>query len=296
MPDNRRAMVLASFLGDSLALGPHWQYDQGALELAFGRVENLVAPPPDGYHRGKQAGQFTHYGDQTLVLLESIARTGGFDIKDFSRRWLGLFQDYQGYYDGATKSTLANFSAGAEPLECGSSSNDLAGAARIAPLAFFLAGNELVEAARAQTTMTHNHGQVIEAAEFYARTLNAVLSGADPMAAMEEATKADYADLPAAEWLAKGLAANGSDIPAAVKSLGQTCHAHHAFPAVVRIVAAKSDDLEGALIENAMAGGDSAARGLVIGMILGAYLGWEAIPPRWLEQLQARERIKELLK
>ncbi|MGA2940205.1 MAG: ADP-ribosylglycohydrolase family protein, partial [Syntrophobacteraceae bacterium] len=41
-------------------------------------------------------------------------------------------------------------------------------------------------------------------------------------------------------------------------------------------------NLREALVENVMAGGDSAARGLVVGMILGAHLGFEAIPSEWL--------------
>jgi ADP-ribosylglycohydrolase len=44
-----------------------------------------------------------------------------------------------------------------------------------------------------------------------------------------------------------------------------------------------------------MAGGDSAGRGLVAGMILGAHLGLEAIPPRWLSELKAYDRIVELM-
>ncbi|RLB33782.1 MAG: ADP-ribosylglycohydrolase family protein, partial [Deltaproteobacteria bacterium] len=37
--DNDRAMVLASFVADSLALGAHWIYDTALIEKQFGRVD-----------------------------------------------------------------------------------------------------------------------------------------------------------------------------------------------------------------------------------------------------------------
>ena len=48
-------------------------------------------------------------------------------------------------------------------------------------------------------------------------------------------------------------------------------------------------------MENVMAGGDSAARGLVVGMILGAHLGFEAIPSEWLSGLKRYQYIVDLL-
>lgn len=300
MPDNRHALLAASLIGDSLALGAHWEYSQAALVQAFGRVENLEAPRPGSYHPTKQAGQFTHYGDQTMVLLESLAANGGqWRADDFFDRWQALFDGYGGYIDGATRHTLTNIQAGAGPDSSGSPSNDLAGAARLAPLAFFAADRDrLIAAAREQTAMTHTDGMVVDAAGFFARTVWDVLAGADPAKAMEEAASARYDHLPADQWTAAGLEWADADSPAAVKSLGQTCHADHAFPSVVQLIARHAMDtdagLENALIDNAMAGGDSAARGLLVGTILGAAQGWQAIPDRWWNGLRARARIEEL--
>jgi ADP-ribosylglycohydrolase len=42
------------------------------------------------------------------------------------------------------------------------------------------------------------------------------------------------------------------------------------------------------LLENTRAGGDSAARGMIIGMILGASLGYEKLPQDWLETMNAK--------
>jgi ADP-ribosylglycohydrolase len=44
-----------------------------------------------------------------------------------------------------------------------------------------------------------------------------------------------------------------------------------------------------------MAGGDSAGRGLLAGLILGAHLGMAAIPPEWLNDMKAYPQIVSLL-
>jgi ADP-ribosylglycohydrolase len=49
------------------------------------------------------------------------------------------------------------------------------------------------------------------------------------------------------------------------------------------------------LIENVMAGGDSAGRGLLVGLILGAHLGMDAIDPEWLNNMKAYPQIVDML-
>ena len=82
MKDKAKAMVLASFAADSLALAPHWIYSINKIARDFGRIENFLDPDPDSYHHTKKKGDFTHYGDQSFMLLESLAARGSFDPED----------------------------------------------------------------------------------------------------------------------------------------------------------------------------------------------------------------------
>ena len=118
-------MVRASFAADALALGGHWVYNAGVIAKKFGRLDSMQAPLGKSYHSTKKAGDFTHYGDQTLVLLESVAREGRFDLAAFAHDWQALFDGYDGYFDHATKDTLINFKNGKGPEKAGSESSDV---------------------------------------------------------------------------------------------------------------------------------------------------------------------------
>ncbi|WP_243312480.1 ADP-ribosylglycohydrolase family protein [Fundidesulfovibrio agrisoli] len=298
MADAARAMVLTSFLGDSLALGVHWIYDQQLLAEVHGRIDRLKAPGPDSYHPGKQAGDFTHYGDQTMVLLESLARAKGFDAEDFSRAWRAHFEGgAPSYVDRATRNTLNQLVAGWEYGDAGSISDDLAGASRIAPLVYLLHGDEeaLVAACRRQTTLTHNNGKVGDSAEFFARTTAAVLGGTPPREAMARALAGRLPGSPLHQWFADAQAQQGTDCLTAINRFGQSCHVDGAFQSTVQVILRHQDAPAEALVDSTMAGGDSAARNMLIGMVLGAWRGLDALPPHWLEALKARGKIETLL-
>lgn len=55
------------------------------------------------------------------------------------------------------------------------------------------------------------------------------------------------------------------------------------------------DNIEDCLSAAVTHKGDSDSTGAIAGNLLGAYLGEEAIPVRWLERLEARETIEEMV-
>lgn len=287
-------MIWASLAGDSLALGAHWIYDTERILRDLGRVETLRAPLPGSYHPTKRQGDFTHYGDQTLVLLESVAAKGGFDLEDFASRWLRLFETYGGYLDQATKGTLAGFRAGKGPRDAGSPSDDLAGAARIAPILYVHSGDRDLskEAAGDQTAMTHRNPAVIQAAEYLAEVTAEVLGGTAPLPALEKAAKGAPPALQGG--IREGLASRKEESVSTLVRFGQSCHFPGAFPGVIHLVAKYGEDLREGLIQAVMAGGDSAARAMLVGMICGAHLGMGAIPEAWIAGLRQRDRILAL--
>ena len=299
MQSQLKALLLGSFIGDALSMGSLWIYNPKMIERKFGRVTDYNLPEANKYHPKKESGDFTHYGDQTLMLLESIADQRAFDLSDFSTRWQQLFNNYEGYVDGATKETLDHLSSGIAAEKAGSSSNDLAGASRIAPLLIAYAQkdfNEVQSVVEEQTAMTHNDAQVIESATFFARVVFRIFEGIGVEEAIEYAALFDYNHLPAEEWLELAINHLELDSVSALQKLGQDCHINHAFPATLYLLLKYGDSFETANIENIMAGGDSAARGLIIGMVLGSKYGLENIPEKWITDLNAFTTIDKYFK
>ena len=292
-----QAMVLTSLAADSLALGAHWIYDTEMIAQRIGRVEHLLPPLPDSYHAGKGRGEFTHYGDQTLVLLESLAAVGTFSLADFAERWRRLFAGYRGYIDRATSATLANMERLLPPEQWGSTSSDLGGAARIAPLVAWYQDDRdgLLAAVRLQTAMTHNNPATLAGAEFLAKTTWRVLKGAEPREAMEEALEEGVADIDLDNRIRGGLDSADKETTAVIARFGQMCGIAAALPGAIHLILRYQADPGTGLIENVMAGGDSAARGLVAGMVLGAHRGTAAIPQEWLDGMVHSGHIRRLL-
>jgi ADP-ribosylglycohydrolase len=290
LAERRAGLLYGSFVAEALSLGVHWIYDPTLIATQRGRVTDYAAPAPDSYHPGKQAGDQGHVGDQALRLLHFLNRERRWDAPAFLQDWAAMWEGYSDYFDKATKATLANLSAGAGPGECGAASDELAGPARIAPLAAFLATAEesaLVNAATEQTSLTHRTPPALEAARFLAHSCHRLLHGADLRETLQM-------QAPAWAWTA---ASEVMDLGAtdAIGILGRACPVPAALPAVVYLVRKHGDDVDTAFIENAMAGGDNCARGLALGMILGAAHGVEAIPLRWRQGLRAAPALDTFL-
>jgi len=284
---SKKGLLLGSILADAFSLGAHWIYDCDKIKQHFGEYDRLYDPLPDSFHTNRKKGEHTHYGDQTLLLLEFLAEKGSFNKGDFQNFWAERMVHYDGYIDQATKDSL---SAIKEGKAWGSTSSDLSGASRIAPIIYCTPDRENgVKDCISQTRVTHDNEKVVAAAEFFARTAYAVLDGKTPDKAMEVAAK----EMENSYVTRKLEAAQKHlDLPSeeVINKMGQTCTVGGAFPATIYIILKYQEDYRKAMIANVMAGGDSAARGLLVGMILGAYRE-DTIPKEWMDEMCSLERV-----
>ena len=284
--DKKAGLLYGSFCADALSLGVHWIYDTKELAQKHGRINGYKAPAPDSYHPHKQAGDQGHVGDQSLCLLNFLNSEKKWNASAFMNYWLGIWPDYNDYLDGATKTTLTNAQNLTDKTQAGSDSIEIAGPARIAPLISFLANSsesEVVKAAVEQTMLTHRSKEAEESAIFLAKAGYRLMHGADLSGTLDEISPG---------WAHK--AANSvlsENAVSAINKLGPACSISSALPSVLYLALKHGDDLETAFIENAMAGGDNCARGLALGILLGAANGISSIPKRWVNELNARDHL-----
>ncbi len=179
----------------------------------------------------------------------------------------------------------------------GSESSDLGGAARIAPLSLYYTDNvdAFIENARKQTSMTHNHPIVMDTAEFFARVFVSVLKDNTPTAAIEKSLEAMPDSSQIHQMVEAGSKTASLDTPTAISQLGQSCSVQCAMQSTIHLIFKYENELTTALIENINSGGDSSARGMLTGFILGAYHGTEHIPQSWINDMKSYNRIKAIL-
>ncbi|MGL5018118.1 MAG: ADP-ribosylglycohydrolase family protein [Luteolibacter sp.] len=291
-----RQLVLPSLCADALALGCHWVYDSSLLSKLNPASTAHFHSPRSSYHPGKSAGDFTHYGDQTLVLLKSIVTRGGFDAVGWRDDWQKFWENNPpSYRDGATRATLGFLQ---RDVDAASESNDLAGASRIAPVLAALAAQPLearIAAARAQTALTHGDLMTVDTAEFFTRAVDVLGRGASMREALEAAASARYSSLEARDLFDQAQAASELDRTAAAEMFGLACHTLEALPFTLWCLLRHHDQPLEALIQNTLAGGDNAARGLLIGLMMGAAHGTAWMPAAWTSELRAIREVDSLL-
>lgn len=80
--------IMGAFIGDALALGPHWYYDLDQLHRDYGHwISDYTDPQPNRYHAGLRAGQLLQAGFILALTLRSLVARGGYDHEDFCRRF-----------------------------------------------------------------------------------------------------------------------------------------------------------------------------------------------------------------
>jgi ADP-ribosylglycohydrolase len=269
--------ILASITADSQALGPHWIYDQDAIASAFSNFDKL-ADPMASYHEGKKAGDFTHYGDQTMILLRH----------SFAIDWRAFWENpnTKSYRDGATKGTLENLKAGKTPTECASASVDISAVGRIAPL-LQLGSPEAVHAAvKSFVGFTHS-AEVVQAAAWFTTITLSVATGVELDVAVKATIPASHLDA------GKASAASTTSDRDALKQFGLGCKTEMALPGLVHLMLRYPKDGAAAMRANLFAGGDTAARGMILAMVYGAMPN--APSPALASTLTAASEITKLL-
>ncbi|WP_029696106.1 ADP-ribosylglycohydrolase family protein [Comamonas badia] len=87
MQSRIQGALMGAFVGDALALGPHWYYDLDEMRRDYGQwVDGYTAPKAGRYHGGLPAGASSQSGFILALTLRSLVEKGGYDEADFCRR------------------------------------------------------------------------------------------------------------------------------------------------------------------------------------------------------------------
>lgn len=85
--DRASGAIMGAFIGDALALGPHWYYSLAELHRDYGDwINGYTDPKPGRYHYGLKAGQLSQEGFILKLMVRSLVDCGGYNEADFCRR------------------------------------------------------------------------------------------------------------------------------------------------------------------------------------------------------------------
>ena len=272
-------LLLATLAADSYCLGTHWVYDIEELKKLDINYKELNKPHAP-WHKGKTKGDFTHYGDQIVILDNFLKDKINFSVEEYMSYWRDKMNSFQGYVDGSTKDTIANIDNNLA-IPCGSNSGDMSIIGKIAPLLRVSSSKkEFMKNTRLFAQATHNNEDVLEAMNFFSTLLLKVLDGGNIKESILK-LKNNYSQN-AQNFIDEGIKSKDEDTVSAISRFGSPCSTKFCFPSTIHLLF-KYDNYEEALIQNAKAGGDSSARAMVVAYIFVAKDSIDIVPKQWLE-------------
>jgi len=278
------------------ALGRPVEFQAPALiREAHGRVDRMLA---DGTH-GQPAGTVTDDTEMAVRLARSLVERGGFEPADVADR-------YVDWYDGdpfdvglITADALRRIRRGEGPATAGrlvweeraEGSNAGNGSLmRCAPVGVAFADDRprLVETAREESAITHADPRCRDACAALCLAI-AELGAAEPPAPATAALE-PARSLPDLDAEVRGALDRVVDGASTLRNSGyvvSTLEAglHHGLTA---------DTAEEAVVDAVMLGGDADTIGAIAGAVAGARFGADALPERWLAEIDERDELERL--
>jgi ADP-ribosylglycohydrolase len=260
-----------------------------------------------------QVGRNSPYGEQALLLLQSLAEQHKLDTFAYAELFASTFGgdwpvQHNGYRDASCKGFLRNWALGLKPPQSGAHDKQINCCTRLAPLLAMYSGHPGLDIIVEQCTrVTQNTQAAVAWASLGSRVLEKILLGQLPTDATKAAVDELWAEQDdpklseeAADELyivagylhrVQGLS-HWAPVKQAIANLGKNCHTPNSYQtpvhAVLRTLTAFKTELEQpdplsasvaqSVFETCMReamreGGCCASRCGVIGALLGAYLG-----------------------
>lgn len=287
--NNLKKAVEGAILQDKYVLGLHWIYDTEKITPRFNEETVAFDVLEDSFHKTKKKGDLTHYGDILMHFMKYLNEVEQPDVASYYESFVKWMSEYDGYKDHAMKQIVENIESGHYK---GSDSEELGGLCKISPI--LLKYQDQPKLAKlyaiAFTKATHDHPLPISLATFFSDVVFDLQAGTSIVEALEKALQPMPREI--VDLYKKGKELVEVEPVEAIKKLGQACPATMAFPSVIYLLLKYQTDIKAISSANVRAGGDSAARGMIIGMVCGAV---GQINESFYEEFNARDNFQKEL-
>lgn len=256
------------------------------------------------------AGHFTDDTEMAIALAESLLRKNAFDPQDIARSYLAWAQTTPHGMGGTTRKAMDALAEGKSYLESGIEFGPEDGhkvgagtAMRIAPVGIFPHFDLETIATHAVTDarITHKHEEACVASTAIAFAVRRAWEGVQGAALLRETLgflawmpMVKYTDTHVFERIRIALSEHSFPSPQALDNLGRRGNAIQITSSALYLAALYTNDFERAVEAAVRGGGDTDTRAAIVGAIVGAHVGLEGIPKKYLNGLHERDRLIDL--
>lgn len=331
LQDRAMGAIMGAYIGDALGLGPHWFYDLNEQYRLYGDwINDYTDPQPDRYHAGMKAGQQSQSGLILNMQIDSILTNGGYNEEDFCRRLdTELFPQLDGTANvgpgGFTSQSIREAwvlrTQHNKPWgEVAGFTDNTEAAERVLALAVRYATKpqELARNVSSNTLLTQCDETINAMTVAYSAVLGMLVQGHpldEDLSSKLMQLVADH-QLPFHAMSIPGSKPSGAGTFASPDALltpssiaraahenliqpawkvsivyGMPCAVYHQFPACYYLAARYSDDFESAVLHAINGGGQNMARAMLTGALVGAQVGIQNIPKRFIDGLEDSEKL-----
>lgn len=235
------------------------------------------------YHHGMQAGENTLNAWWAKWLMNSLTRTGNYDVDNWAKEYVDLMTAEKPahpdtYAESCHRGFFANYILGKDLKECGAVTHDtpsMGALVTVAPLALALLSNESIEKVKEQCRnhvwLTHPDKDLMNVVDSYVELINTLLNK-DINDSVEDAIEKAASVIPGTK-LAKLLKEEKGDSYIVGRTYSLACYISDSWPSVCYLASKHYKDPKKALLINTNLGGENAHRGSVLGTIIGLASG-----------------------
>lgn len=268
-------------------------------DIMHGREEDWRRPGTH-FHQYLKPGDNALEAQLATLLVERLVSDGAFVEEHCEQDFLDFMLTPGRHSDTYIPSTLreffTNYGRGKALDQCAPESTRVGGLTMILPLAWLKWHNPVAatKAMRQRLSFTHAGMQMSRLAELMAEIHWALFDGYSLEETLLDRIRKvhphPYVNYPFRRWIAACL----TDEEVAFKQLRAGAEADDAVPLAFYLALKYQDDTESALLANANLGGETCARGALIGSMLGAANTCEDIPGELVQRLGDFERLEAL--
>ncbi len=302
--------VLGAAVGDALGKAVEDLTEEEVIEFYGDRIRDFVSPHPSSPAYGQLPEETSDETTIFRILLESLVESKGLDIRDFLNRLIDWYnrEETHRYPDPMLLTSIDLLSRGINPSSHGLVSSSVEGILRSVAMGLFHYYNpELAaEGGKVVSLLTHRGNIISETSAILSALIAHLVRGDFLLEDFGERIRLleklkEYAkDEKVKNVLDKvaELLTEGADLETAIMTLGNGTFALEALPLAIYIFLSNLDNPEEALYSGVNSygefGGDTDAIGFLVGSMIGAYWGEEAIPYHLREGVENSKKLREL--